>query len=328
MVSVNVLPVKRKLLNWDEISNSTKQRYTKRSAEIVAAVLQTLSPDSAGPIWQTLIISSMISKLLGTDELTNADHRYLKALSEAYNNASSWATRRQVLSIMTEIASFNMIATFIPGLTKYRYTSAHLHQLQYGRGVQVQEQSIHRIKVDLKQLAHFLSFITSPHLVQDIPYGQKHLTLSSGQVLEVPNVIRTMIPSRIVKQYVCYCKETNFHPFSESTMHRILSECSATVRKSLQGLDYFSADGTTAFDSLLTLIPKLIDYGVERDWAEKTVESLKAAKLYLKGDYKVVYSCAHLKYFNNSLYLIISHVNLTTYERKMSNLTSHISKNL
>ena len=46
LVSVNVSPVKRKLLNWDEISNSTKQRHTKTSAEIVAAVLQTVSPDS------------------------------------------------------------------------------------------------------------------------------------------------------------------------------------------------------------------------------------------------------------------------------------------
>lgn len=279
--------MQRKWLDWDEISDVTKQRYTKRSAEIIAAVLQTVSSDNAGHLWQALISSNMISLLLGTDELTKIDHRYLEALSEAYTNASSWATRRQVLSIMSGLASFNMIASYIPGLTKYRYTSAHLHQLQFGRGIPVPEKKVHRIKVDLKQLTHFLSFITSPHLVQDLPYGQKHLTLSSGQVLEVPNVIRTMIPSRIVKQYVCYCNETTFRPFSESTMHRILSECSATVRKSLQGLDYFSADGTSAFDNLLVVIPKLVDYGVERDWGERAIETLKAAKLYLKGDYKV-----------------------------------------
>lgn len=265
----------------------TRQRYTKRSAEIIAAVLQTVSYDNAGHLWQALISSSTISKILGTDGLTNADHRYLEALAEAYNNASSWDSRRQVLSIMTGLASFIVISFYIPGLTRYRFTSAHLHQLQFGRGVPVPTQVVYRIRVDPKQLAHFLSFITSPHLVQDLPYGEKHLTLSSGQVLKVPNVIRTMIPSRIVLQYGRYCEETNFHPFSESTMHRILSECSATVRRSLQGLDYFSADGTGAFNDLLALVPKLVEYGAERDWGMRTTEALKTAKLYLKGDYKV-----------------------------------------
>lgn len=246
-----------------------------------------MSSDNAGHLWQALISSSTTSTLLGIDEVTKADHRYLEALAETYNNASSWDTRRHVLSIMAGLASFSVIASYIPGLTKYRYTSANLHRLQFGRGVPVPVQKISRIRVDPAQLTHFLSFITSPHLVQDLPYGLKHLTLSSGQVLEVPNVIRTMIPCRIVLQYVRYCEETKFRPFNESTMYRILSECSATTRKSLQGLDYFSADGTRAFDELLALVPKLVEYGAERDWGMRTTEALKAAKLYLKGDYKV-----------------------------------------
>ncbi|XP_031575425.1 uncharacterized protein LOC116309034, partial [Actinia tenebrosa] len=217
-----------------------------------------------------------------------ADQRYLDALAESYKNASSWDTRKQVLSIMTDLASYAVISSFIPGLTKYRYTAANLHRLQFGRGVPVLVQTSARIRIDSKQLDHFLSFITSPHLVQDLPFGQKHLTLSSGKVLEVPNVIRTMIPRRIVQQYSRYCEETNFHPLSDSTMFRILSECSASVRKSLQGLDYFAADGSRAFDELLSLVPKLVEYGAtDREWEVKTTENLKTSRLYLKGDYKV-----------------------------------------
>ena len=48
-----------------------------------------------------------------------------------------------------------------------------------------------------------------------------------------------MIPKRIVTQYTQHCSEKNYKPFSRSTLLRILSECSASVRKSLQGLDYF-----------------------------------------------------------------------------------------
>ncbi|CAH3040100.1 unnamed protein product, partial [Pocillopora meandrina] len=36
----------------------------------------------------------------------------------------------------------------------------------------------------------------------------------------------------------------------ERTMTRILSECSASLRKSLQGLDYFAAEGARAFNDL------------------------------------------------------------------------------
>lgn len=52
------------------------------------------------------------------------------------------------------------------------------------------------------------------------------LTLSSGKTIEIPNVIRTLIPHRIAGQYEQYCDETGFEPFSERTMLRILVELS------------------------------------------------------------------------------------------------------
>ena len=63
-------------------------------------------------------------------------------------------------------------------------------------------------------------------------------------------MIRNMIPQRIVKQHMQYYYETNFTPFGPSTMPRIVSCCSTTVRKSLQGLDYIPAEGAKGFDDL------------------------------------------------------------------------------
>ena len=96
-----------------------------------------------------------------------------------------------------------------------------------------------------------------------------------------------MVPQRIVKQYQQYCKEANFKPFSERTMLRVLSECSASVRKSLQGLDYFAADGAQAFDTLISVVRQLSEFGADSNWEATTIDSLKTAKMYLKGDYKV-----------------------------------------
>lgn len=78
-------------------------------------------------------------------------------------------------------------------------------------------------------------------------------------------MIRNMIPQRIVKQYMQYCHETNFKPFGPSTMLRILSCCSATVRKSLQGLDYIAAEGAKGFDDLHRILDRLGEYGLRRD---------------------------------------------------------------
>lgn len=287
-MACNIEPLGKSWLNWHESSEITRQRYTKKVTEIVTAVIKTVSPLNAGDLWQSLISSSAMNQALDIDELPQSERLYVEALAEAYNNAFSWDTRRQVLSIMSGVASFNTLSQYIPGLTKYRYTMANLHRLQFGRGAQLPKPSTLRIRVDPKQLDHFLSFITSPHLVQDLPFGQKHLKLSSGEVIDVPNVIRLMIPQRIVRQYTQYCLETSFKPFSERTMLRVLSECSASVRKSLQGLDYFAAEGARAFDDLVMTVHQISEYGSGKEWEKRIIEALKAAKLYLKGDFKVV----------------------------------------
>ena len=40
-------------------------------------------------------------------------------------------------------------------------------------------------------------------------------------------------------------------------MLRVLSSCAATVRRSLQGVDYIAADGGKAFDQLIEIVLKL-----------------------------------------------------------------------
>ena len=176
---------------------------------------------------------------------------------------------------MAGVGTFNNISHYIPRLTRYRYSMANLHRSQFGRGAQVPQQPTTRIRVDLRQLDHFLGFITSPHLVQDLPFGQKHLKLSSGEVIQVPNVIRMMIPERVVQQYTQYCLETNFKPFSET-------------KKITAGLRYFAAEGARAFDDLVALVRQTEELGSGKEWETTVVQALMTSKQYLKGDYKVM----------------------------------------
>ena len=70
-------------------------------------------------------------------------------------------------------------------------------------------------------------------------------------------------------------------------MYRVLETCKASTRKSLQGLDYFIADGAKAFDDLVTVVEKMASLGKDHEWVHDIKERLKAGKQYLKADYKV-----------------------------------------
>ena len=283
LLSDGITPKVRPWLEWEQVTDRTKQQYTKRTAEIVSSVLRTISPKDAGSLWQAIVSSSAMKKALGIEELSQTSKDYLEALAEAYGNANGWDTRRQILSIMAGIASYKAISVFIPGLSRYHFTIANLHRLQFGRGTSMTYQPLVRV-----MKYHFLSFIKSPHLVQDLPFGQNMLTLSSGKTIEIPNVIRTLIPQRIARQYKQYCDETGFKPFSERTMLRILAECKASVCKFLQGLDYFAAEGARAFEDLESLMHQLSELGLGKESDTFDAQSLKSAKLYLKGDFKVI----------------------------------------
>ncbi|CAF2147849.1 unnamed protein product [Rotaria magnacalcarata] len=75
-----------------------------------------------------------------------------------------------------------------------------------------------------------------------------------------------MVVTRVIDQYLVYCKEmcSDFEPLGRGSLGTILETCKASTRKSLQGIDYFAAAADEAFD-----------------------ENLKRARFYLKSDYKV-----------------------------------------
>ena len=64
----------------------------------------------------------------------------------------------------------------------------------------------------------FLDFISRPNFVQDVAYGTKTLKLSNVERMEIPNVVRTVIVSRIVDLYQQYCQETGFLSHGRSTL--------------------------------------------------------------------------------------------------------------
>lgn len=281
--SRDISPIRYQLRTpWETTSSRTKRYHTRKAKQIIDAALKEIAPQDTDKLWTAL------AKSQSGEKDGSQDTVLLDLLKECYMNADHWSTRRQILSIMADKVPFEKLRKWIPGITRYRFNVARHHQVLHGRGSPVPVPKYTRMYVTNEQLDHFLDFITSGHIMQDLPFGQKKLKLSTNEEISVPNVIRTIIPERIIQQYQAYCEEIDFKPMGRSTLHRILKVCSASTRKSLQGLDNFSADGAKAFDELEDVAEKLGDScGLGLSWSKEKKEELKVAKRYLKGDYKV-----------------------------------------
>ena len=287
--SKDVSPVRHPVsIPWNEASERTQRRHLRKARQAVSAVLDEVAPNQPEQLWHSLVPSLNLQFSSGSEsEDDDVDNALMDALTECYSNASTWDARRQILSIMADKVTFRSLKKWIPGLTRYRFSVARKHTILHGRGVPLPQSSLTKLFVSPTQIDHFLDFITSPHVIQDLPFGEKSIKLSTNEVVTVPNVIRMLIPESIVKQYLAYAEESNFIPLSRRTLLNILSVCAASTRKSLQGLDYISSAGAQAFEDLANVAERLGDHIMGMTWAKELKERLKSAKRYLKSDYKV-----------------------------------------
>ena len=104
-------------------------------------------------------------------------------------------------------------------------------------------------------------------------FGTKNLKLDSGEHIIIPAVIRTLILSRVIEQYAAYCKEEGFEP--ERSLFRILDICSASMQKSLPGLDNVTAAGAQAFQNLDGVVHTLEKNGSRREWGRPKLRPSK-----------------------------------------------------
>ena len=136
---------------------------------------------------------------------------------------------------MVDVSTYEEIRPFIPGLTKYTFCEVRKYSSNHGCGTLVALKSVPRCKID--QAGNFLSFLTSPSIVQDFPFSEKVLKLLSGEVVQTPNVIRMSVNERIIKQYLQYCEESGTYSLCRSTLPGILTASKASTTTSLQGID-------------------------------------------------------------------------------------------
>lgn len=113
------------------------------------------------------------------------------------------------------------------------------------------------------------------------------LKLDSGGYAVIPAVISTLIPSIIIAQYQAYYTDIVFEPASERPLFRILDVCSASMQKSLHGLDYLNTDAVQGCKCVEKIAGTLRNKQAVTSSREKESKQQHSnTKRYLKADYK------------------------------------------
>ena len=72
----------------------------------------------------------------------------IDALIEAHNQAQSWQTKGQILSLFANDFSRLELQKMIPGLSKWRIDQAHNHATETGKGQPILEKPIYRERIE------------------------------------------------------------------------------------------------------------------------------------------------------------------------------------
>ncbi|CAG2196656.1 unnamed protein product [Mytilus edulis] len=285
MLNSKISPVKYMIKKDLNESNASTVRYVKRKAnETIHCVLDQIAPGQSSKILE-LVGADIKSVPVRIESDTSITNLIAKLYSESDNNM----LKCQLLSL---ISSPNMhtkseLMELIPDLTKHKIDQSRTHASQHGPGsLPLKKELSHRNRMDEVKLDHALSFFLNPDFQQICSYGTKKLEFDNGEVVTIPQIVRTTCHSLLIDMYASYCNEEHFNPLSKSTQFKLLATCAAAKRSNLSGLDNISADGATSMDNIIATLQKLQEHDISKDELEETTSDVKALKLYMKTMYK------------------------------------------
>ncbi|XP_038045558.1 uncharacterized protein LOC119720097 [Patiria miniata] len=244
-------------LSLDKASDSTIRYYRRKAKEAFGLVLHCLAPGQEDGLMKITIGETTAESSQSGQDFDSST----RSLVECYQTADNWCTKRQILSILARNMTKQRLLQLIPGLTIYRIDAARKHAKESGGGQPVELEPITRSRLQKTKVDHFIQFISRPEFVQDVAFGTRRLKLTQGEKIEIPNVVRTVVVSRLVDLYQVYCHETGFTPLGRSSLFSITQVCAAAKKKSLSGLDNIAAEASEGFDAMDRLIGLLGEFG-------------------------------------------------------------------
>ena len=138
---------------------------------------------------------------------------------------------------------------------------------------------LRRNKMNTFKMEHFIEFVFSSGLIQDVAYGVTKLKFDSGDEQTIPHAVLTAKYSHVIAFYLQFCKDMGYDALSESSLWRILRALKPSQRRNLGGLDDITAAGMTGFSKIIDFLSPLISH-------KELISKLERGKRYLKTAYQ------------------------------------------
>jgi hypothetical protein len=265
--------------DWKSLGRSQKHCHKRRAKKLIRVVCEIIAPG------QSEDLMAEIEKEPPPDN-PSEDLPLLDNVIQLYSTSPSWQEKRKYLSLFCGLFSKERLMNLVPGLTVYAINAARRHSSIEGIGADVPVSQITRYRLSEAKVDHFLDFITDPVFFKTSSYGSQEVTLSTGDILDMPNIVRPIMANHLIDCYLAYCDEVDFEPLSKSSLFRILNDCPATYGKNFQGLDNVSAQGMEGFNLLEDMCKRLQLFGETIEWMKKVSNKISAFKDYLKVGYR------------------------------------------
>ncbi|XP_063448230.1 uncharacterized protein LOC134727772 [Mytilus trossulus] len=152
---------------WQSYTFKTRNTYKERFDEIMKLIIGILFPNDVDEVIDDIKCPKQLN------EENRTSHTEYKDIVTSYRKAESWQQGRQVLSVLASRMSFKDLLSLLPEVTSHRYYAALSHSKKIGPALPIPEKKLHRQKLDPERLDAFLDFITSSHVVRDLPFGEK-----------------------------------------------------------------------------------------------------------------------------------------------------------
>ena len=195
---------------------------------------------------------------------------------EAYQNSDSFG-KMVILKLMDHNKYSKTDLMDIFKCSKRKIDQARSMKMQENSVKSFMKTKFKRNRMNTEKSEHFLKWLTSSGLLQDVAFGTKELKFDSGEKQSVPNTILQSKYSHTIQFYLDVCKEISYDPLSPSSLWKLLKGINPSQRKSLSGLDDVTAEAMNGFQFLQSFVEQ----------SDKSVfQDLERAKRYLKLNYQ------------------------------------------
>ena len=292
MIEINPkwTPIKYQLrTDLNAASVKTKEKLVRKSNQAVKSILEIIAPGQCETLREVCLKKT---------ELTS-DGDMLKCLQAAVTQSHCSNDRVQAVSVLCAKDNDNKyiyttaeLLKLFPDTSKHLIEKARVHAAEGQAGMPIEAGKYVKKRLTNAQVNHFLDFLQFSGVMQDVASGTRTVKLTSARKVIMPNVVRTVHKSEIVRLYIAASEEegyttANGRP-SVRTIWNMLNNCPASQRKSLSGLDNVTADGSDSFGLLLKITAELKNsHGDLLNELEIIEKQLRDEKKYTKGEYKI-----------------------------------------